>query len=175
MQQLRNLVSRSALVVGVVLTLSCNPVAANVVAAGQPIDGVQCQATEGVAMHIHPHLTILDHGKPIGIPEDVGRPLGASCLYWLHTHTPDGIVHIESPKAQTFTLGQFMDVWGQRLTRTEMAGAKAHKGDRIKVYLQGQPYAGDPRKIEFAQHLDIVIMVGPPYKLPAPFTAWNGN
>ena len=30
-------------------------------------------------------------------------------------------------------------------------------------------------KIEFTQHLDISVLVGPPYKMPAPFTAWNGN
>jgi hypothetical protein len=142
---------------------------------GQPVDGIPCQGMEGTAMHIHPHLTILDHGKPVVIPEDVGRPVTAPCLYWLHTHTPDGIVHVESPKAQTFTLGQFMDVWGQPLTKTNVAGAKVRPGEKIAVYVQGHPYTGDPRKIEFAQHLDIAILVGPPYKVPPPFTAWNGN
>jgi len=143
--------------------------------AGQPVDGIPCQAAEGVAMHIHPHLTILDHGKPIVIPEDVGRPLAAQCLYWLHTHTPDGIIHVESPKFMTFTLGQFMDVWGEPLSRTNVAGARPGKGEKIAVYVQGRPYAGDPRKIEFAQHLDIAILVGPPYRIPKPFTDWNGN
>jgi hypothetical protein len=142
---------------------------------GKPIDGVRCEAMEGSVMHIHPHLTILDHGKPVTIPEDVGRPLGVPCLYWLHTHTPDGIIHIESPIAQSFTLGQFMDVWGEPLGRTNVAGAKPRPGESVKVYVDGQLYAGDPRKIEFAQHLDIDILVGPPYKVPAPFTAWNGN
>lgn len=126
-------------------------------------------------MHIHPHLTILDHGKPVIIPEDVGRPIVAQCLYWLHTHTPDGIVHIESPTVKTFTLGQFMDVWGEPLTATDVAGAKLKKGEKMRVYVDGQPYTSAPRKIEFAQHLDVVILVGPPYKVPPPFTAWNGN
>lgn len=143
--------------------------------SGAPIDGIPCQGMEGSAMHIHPHLTILDHGTPVPIPEDVGRPLGAACLYWLHTHTPDGIIHVESPKFQVFTLGQFMDVWDQKLTKTDVAGAHLRKGEKIAVYVQGRPYTGDPRKIEFAQHLDIAILVGPPYKAPAPFAAWNGN
>ena len=149
--------------------------ASSAIPAGQPVDGIRCEASEGVAMHIHPHLTIVDHGKPIRIPEDVGRPLGARCLYWLHTHSPDGIVHIESPKVQTFTLGQFMDVWGEALTKADAAGAKPRKGETVRVYVQGRPYAGDPRNIEFTQHLDIVVIVGPPYRVPAPFTAWKGN
>jgi hypothetical protein len=143
--------------------------------AGQPVDGIPCQAAEGVAMHIHPHLTILNHGKPVVIPEDVGRPFTAQCLYWLHTHTPDGIIHVESPKFMMFTLGQFMDVWGQPLTKTNVAGAKPRPGEKIAVFVQGRPYTGDPRKIEFAQHLDIAILVGPPYTVPKPFTDWNGN
>ncbi len=142
---------------------------------GQPVDGIRCDAAEGVAMHIHPHLLILDHGKPVGIPEDVGRPLAAQCFYWLHTHTPDGIIHIESPTVRTFTLGQFFDVWGQRLGPHDVAGAKPRPGESIKVYVDGDPYRGDPRAIEFAQHLDIVILVGPPYRKPPPFTDWNGN
>ncbi|MFN2461110.1 MAG: hypothetical protein ABR591_10545 [Candidatus Velthaea sp.] len=143
--------------------------------SGAPIDGIPCQAMEFATMHIHPHLTVVDHGKPVPIPEDVGRPAFAQCLYWLHTHTPDGIIHIESPQVRAFTLGQFMDIWGEPLTRTNVAGAKPRKGETVKVYVQRRPYAGDPRKIEFAQHLDIDIVVGPPYPPPPPFTAWNGN
>jgi hypothetical protein len=145
------------------------------VPTGQPVDGIRCDSSEGVAMHIHPHLTILDHGKPVGIPEDIGRPLAAQCFYWLHTHTPDGIVHIESPTVREFTLGEFFDVWGQPLGPRNVAGAKPRPGERIKVYVDGQPYTGDPRKIEFAQHLDVAILVGPPYAKPPPFTQWNGN
>ena len=142
---------------------------------GQPVAGIHCDPAEGVAMHIHPHLTILNHGKLVPIPEDVGRPLAAQCFYWIHTHTPDGIIHVESPTVRPFTLGQFMAVWGQPLTPTDVAGARPKKGEAIRVYVDGQRYTGNPSKIEFAQHLDIDILVGPPYKLPPPFTAWNGN
>lgn len=142
---------------------------------GERVDGIRCDTAEGVALHIHPHLTILDHGKPVAIPEDVGRPLAGQCLYWLHTHTPDGIIHVESPALREFTLGEFFDIWDQPLKRTDVAGAKPRPGETVKVYVDGEPFAGDPRKIEFTQHLDIAILVGPPYTKPAPFTAWNGN
>jgi hypothetical protein len=142
---------------------------------GEPVDGIRCDTAEGVAMHIHPHLTILDHGRLVVIPEDVGRPIAGPCFYWLHTHTPDGIIHVESPSVREFTLGQFFDIWGQPLTRRNVAGAKPRPGERVDVYVDGDRYAGDPRKIEFAQHLDIAIIVGRPYTKPPPFTQWNGN
>ncbi len=142
---------------------------------GQPIDGIRCDTMEGSVLHIHQHLTILDHGKAVAIPPDVGRPLVAGCLYWIHTHTPDGIIHIEAPNFKSFTLGELFDVWGEPLGRTDVAGAKTKKGERVAVWVDGRPYAGDPRKIDLTNHLDMTIEVGPPYVKPAPFTAWNGN
>jgi len=151
------------------------PARAQGVPQGAPGDGIPCDTAEGALLHFHPHVAISDHGKPVVIPEDVGRPLATPCLYWIHTHTPDGIVHIESPRYRTFKLGEFFDIWAQPLSRTNVAGAKVRKGEKVMVWVAGRLYPGDPRKIELAQHLDIDIAVGPPYKRPAAFTAWNGN
>ena len=143
------------------------------VPTGATVDGIRCDVSEGVALHIHAHLTILDHGKAVGVPEDVGRPLAGQCFYWLHTHTPDGIIHIESPSAREFTLGQFFDIWGQPLGTHDVAGAKTRPGETVKIYVDGQSYTGNPRKIEFAQHLDVALVVGRPYTKPPPFTRWG--
>jgi len=145
------------------------------VPAGQPVDGIPCQQMEGTVEHIHQHVAIFDHGKPVRIPEDVGRPILGQCFYWIHTHTPDGIIHVEAPSFRTFTLGNFFDIWGQPLSATGAAGAKTKTNERVVVWVGGARYAGDPRKIELVQHLDVTIEVGPPYVKPAPFTAWNGN
>ena len=166
--------SRRATALFAALLVTVGPAAA-AVPSGERIDGITCDAAEGVALHIHPHLTIFDHGNPVTIPEDVGRPVAGTCLYWLHTHTPDGIIHVESPSAREFTLGEFFDIWGQPLGRANVAGAKPRSGERVKVFVDGDPYGGDPRKIEFAQHLDIAILVGPPYRRPPPFKKWNRN
>ncbi|MDQ6926783.1 MAG: hypothetical protein M3154_11180 [Candidatus Eremiobacteraeota bacterium] len=158
-----------------VAALASTDVARAAVPAGQTVDGIRCDRMEGALLHIHQHLAIRDHGKEIAVPDDVGRPFLAQCLYWLHTHTADGIIHIESPTYNTFTLGNFFDVWGQPLTKTGVAGAKPRKGERVAVWVDGHAYAGDPRKIELTQHLDVTIDVGPPYTKPAPFTDWKGN
>ena len=154
--------------------LSCGAAARAAVPAGQPVDGIRCDQMEGSLMHIHQHLTILDHGKRVTIPDDVGRPLVAQCFYWLHTHTPDGLIHVESPSFRTFTLGNFFDVWGQPLSKADVAGAKPKKTERVVTWVNGSRYAGDPRKIELVQHLDVTIEVGPPYRKPRPFADWNG-
>lgn len=145
------------------------------VPAGQPVDGIRCDQMEGSLLHIHQHLTILDHGRAVAVPDDVGRPIIGQCLYWLHTHTPDGIIHIESPMFHAFTLGNFFDIWGQPLGKNDVAGARPKKNERIVAWVNGTRYNGDPRKIELFQHSDITLEVGPPYTKPVPFTAWNGN
>jgi hypothetical protein len=137
------------------------------------INGISCDAQEGQRIHIHQHLVIFDHGKQVDIPRNVGQPLGRQCIYWLHTHTPDGIIHIEAPLDRSFTLSDFFNVWGQPLSRTEASSAKAAKGEKLKVWVDGEPYAGDPRLIKLKAHTDIVIEVGPPFPKPPRFTAWG--
>lgn len=129
---------------------------------------------EGTAYHIHAHLTVLNHGRAVAIPEDVGRPLFENCFYWLHTHTPDGIIHVESPVVRSFTLGDFFAIWGEPLTRTQAAEAKLRHGEKMTVWVNGRLYKGDPKSIVLAQHTDIVIDVGPPARKPAPFAGWQG-
>jgi len=154
---------------------SCPAPVGAAIPSGAPVHGIRCDQMEGALLHIHQHVTIRDHGKPVPIPDDVGRPLIGQCLYWIHTHTPDGIVHIESPNFRSFTLGEFFDVWGQPLSTGNVAGAKPRQGERVAVWVGGRPYTGDPRTIELLPHLDVTIEVGPPYVKPAPFTDWKGN
>ena len=140
---------------------------------GEPAGGISCDAMEGMRIHIHQHLVIFDHGKEIVIPPNVGQPAARRCLYWVHTHTPDGIVHIESPTERTFTLGDFFMIWGQPLSKTQASIAKADKGTSLKIWVNGKPYTGDPRKIPMTAHADIVIEAGPPFPKPPVFTNWK--
>lgn len=145
----------------------------SVASTGQPIAGISCDAQEGQRTHIHQHLVILDHGKPVDIPRNVGQSPEHRCLYWVHTHTPDGIIHIEAPNERSFTLSDFFKVWGQPLSRTQAASAQAAKGAKLKVWVDGKPFTGDPRAIKLAAHADIVIEAGPPFPKPPRFTAWG--
>ena len=142
--------------------------------AGEVVGGISCDAQEGQRIHIHQHLVIVDHGTPVPIPPNVGQPAGKRCIYWVHTHTPDGFIHIEAPQDRTFTLGDFFTVWGQPLSLQSAGPAQVKKREAMKVWVDGKAYAKDPRSIPLSAHADIVIQVGPPYARPARFTAWAG-
>ncbi len=135
------------------------------------IDGIRCDVGEMTANHYHAHLAIYNAGQPVAIPTDVGRP--ATCFYWLHTHAitgDDGVIHIEAPAGKTFTLGNFFDVWRQPLSSTNVAGLQVAKGQKLVVFVDGQPYTGDPRAIQLKAHELIVLEITPPQLPPPAFT-----
>jgi hypothetical protein len=161
-----------------VLALHVAPASAQspfLAANGRTVNGISCDAMEGQRLHIHQHIVIFDHGKQVPVPDNVGQPGGRDCIYWLHTHTPDGVIHIEAPKDRTFTLGDFFAIWGEPLNKEQAASAHAAKGATLHVWVNGKRYTADPAAIKLAAHTDIVIEAGPPYPTPPRFTAWNGR
>ena len=133
-----------------------------------PIDGVRCDRQEGAAEHIHADLQLFDRGRAVAVPAGVGIPQGSDCLYWLHTHSGDGFIHIESPVKRAFTLGTFFDIWGPDLSWTQAGGLTAPHGRRLTIWVNGNPWHGrDPRAIVLADHQTIVIQNGPPFAKPA--------
>jgi len=149
-------------------------------ATGEPVDGIQCQAGEQLAYHVHAHLAVyaLDRQKliPAGIgiapprqtqTQSDGTPyvLGGSCIYWLHSHTQDGVIHIESPTQQTYTLGQYFDIWKEPLGPRQVGPVQGV----VYAYVNGQRYGGDPRDIPLTPHAVIQLDVGTD-TAPQPFT-----
>jgi hypothetical protein len=144
---------------------------------GEPIDGIQCQGSEQVAYHIHAHLAIFVDGQVRQVPYGVGiaPPLqtsgsgadtfvtGGACFYWLHTHAADGIIHIESPTRNLYTLGQFFDLWGQPLASDRVGPATG----QVTVFVNNAPYTGDPRAVTLNSHDNIQLDVGTPVVPPS--------
>jgi hypothetical protein len=142
---------------------------------GSPVDGIQCLEAEQVLFHIHAHLTVFVSGAARQIPLGIGIPaaqisatpagpfVGAgSCFYWLHTHAADGIIHIESPVTRTYTLGDFFDVWGQKLGRAEVGPATGP----VTAFYDGRLFRGNPRDIPLSKHAQIQLDVGRPLVAP---------
>ena len=128
-----------------------------------PVDGITCDREEGIAQHVHAHLAIYDRGKAVTVPQGIGINSAAGCLYWLHTHTADGIIHIESPAPRVFTLGNFLDIWDHQITWKHPA-----------VWVDGRPWkGGDLRSIPLLDHERIVVQNGPPFVKP-PAVDWHG-
>ena len=133
-----------------------------------PIDGISCDRAEGSVEHIHAQLQLFNRGHKQPVPANIGISESANCLYWIHTHDSDGIIHIESPVKQTFTLGQFFDIWGPDLSWTKAGVAEAPHGGRLSIWVNGAPWHGhDPRDIVLRDHETIVIQNGPPFATPA--------
>jgi hypothetical protein len=135
---------------------------------GAPTDGVRCQNSEQSLFHIHAHLTIFVNGAARQIPAGVG--ITSSCLYWLHTHDADGIIHIESPVRRTFTLGQFFDEWGQPLSPDQAGPVSGH----VTALYDGKVYLGNPRDIPLNAHAQIQLEIGRPLIAPETITFPGG-
>jgi hypothetical protein len=133
---------------------------------GLPIDGIRCDFGEGAALHVHANLQMFDRGRKVIVPSNIGIPISVGCLYWLHTHAANGMIHIESPVNQLFTLGQFFDIWAVPLSRTQAASIKAPRGSALRFTVNGRAWTRDPRLIPLRNHETIVIQAGPPFVVP---------
>jgi hypothetical protein len=158
--------------------------------------GIPCDQLEHTQTHYHAALQIMYQGALIHLPSNIGivtdpQTGTVTCFYWLHVHAqnPDTI-HIESPANQTFTLGQFFDVWNtwsvangqpaQKLDATHVSTFTLTPEQKLVMYLDvqdgkgPQPYAGDPRAIVLKAHEVITLEVTPPDVTPPSFTFTSG-
>lgn len=130
--------------------------------------GLPALAAEGSVLHIHQHLDIFINGQALAIPPEIGVNEAAGFISPVHTHGPDAIIHVESPRVETFTLGQFFDVWGVRFTN-QCLGSYCSEGDRtLKVYINGDLYKDDPRQIKLKERQQIVVIYGRADESPKP-------
>lgn len=138
---------------------------------GTPVDGVRCAPIEQLTYHIHAHLQVYVNGQPRQLPGAIGLigPVGQQtpagpfygaqrCYYWLHTHTADGVIHIESPSARVYTLGDFFDEWHQPLSAHQVAGGSG----KVTAFVDGKPWTADVRAIPLSPRAQIQLDVGRP-------------
>jgi hypothetical protein len=135
---------------------------------GQTIDGIEGSSREMLKTHFHAHLSLFHRGEQIAVPYGIGivKPFKVergfvgegSGYYWLHTHDATGIIHIEAPDERPYTLGNFFDIWGQPLKSDNAAGLRG----KVRAYVDGKLYRGDPRSIVLKPHEQITLVVGEP-------------
>jgi len=87
------------------------PVADPVGGFGENVGAVSCDSGgHDAAYHIHSQLTIkLPDGTTAEVPPNIG--INEDCMYWLHTHEPDGQLHVEAPDETLATLADFLEIW----------------------------------------------------------------
>jgi hypothetical protein len=145
------------------------------------INGISCDALESTVVHNHVHLAIFVNGQeeqiPLGI--GIGQPWqvadsnegpfveDGACFYWIHTHTEDGIVHIESPVRRRFTLGDFFAIWQVPLNENQIGPAQGP----VITYVNGQRSSTAPQEVPLLPHERIQLDIGgdvPPYQFDFP-------
>lgn len=150
---------------------------------GATVDGIRCQANEQVAYHIHAHLQVYFDGLPRALPGGIGiispvpqqTPAGSffsasQCYYWLHTHTTDGVIHVESPSQRIYTLGDFFDEWRQPLSSDRIANLQG----RVQAIVNGKLWTKSPRDIPLVPHAQIQLSIGQPAPPYEPIS-WSGT
>lgn len=150
---------------------------------------IPCDTLEHTQVHYHVGIQVVLHGTPetqfltpgAGIQ---GGETAPTCYYWLHVHSANAnTIHIESPAADTFTLGDWFKVWDtwstynngphEKLSSTQVGQYKLQTGDDMTVYVDlndgkgPQLYEGDPNKIPLKAHEVITIVIGPPDLQPS--------
>ena len=116
------------------------------------INGISCDTLEGTIVHIHMHLAIFVNGQEQPIPHGIriGQPWqvsdsdegpfveDGSCFYWIHTHTDDGIVHIESPLPPVHARGFLCNLADAAERQPGRSGARTGHPVRQRTEVQRQ-------------------------------------
>lgn len=152
--------------------------------AGTPVDGMTCRRNMAATdpYHVHVHVSIFVNGQQERLPAGAGIvPPRASvqvpggtfvdagssdCLYWLHVHADDGIIHVEAPQQENFVLGQFFDIWGQPLGPDQVGPARGP----VVAFDNGKQFTGNPRDIPLTSQSVIQLDVGTPVVAFRPMT-----
>jgi hypothetical protein len=162
-----------AVLVSFVVRQSQSPTRTTANAAYPPTDSISCDTNEHADIHIHAHITMYINGQRVPVPGTIGIAPDSSCLYWLHTHSNDGVIHIEAPAGQSFILGNFLDIWGKRYLKL----GYPNRLDQTKgwqVYVDGKPFAGDFHTIPLHSHALITLAYHSPAVPPDTNYHWNG-
>ncbi len=136
---------------------------------------------EYLTFHVHAKLDVFVDGHPVEIPAGIGieitdpavvdfgtgyggipmKGCDQVCISPLHTHDPDGLVHIEAPSETRFTLGQFFAELGIRLDASCVAEF-CTPDVPVAVFIDGQQQSGNPADIVLGDRQEITIVIGTP-------------
>jgi hypothetical protein len=120
----------------------------------------------GSAIHIHSLLHVYVHGQEEPLATNIG--VSNQELAPLHTHDSSGIIHVESADRRSFDLGEFLDVWGVRLSQSCLGGYCVGGKDKLQAFVDGKRWTGRLGDIPLKDHEVIVLAFGTNGELPEP-------
>jgi hypothetical protein len=110
------------------------------------------------------------HGQSQPIPTEIGidRSDAEPYVASLHTHEGSGTVHMESSVSRTFTLGEFFDIWGVRLSPSCMGAYCNDDINELRVFVEGEEATTSIRDVALNDQQVVVITYGTPDEVPDP-------
>ncbi len=111
---------------------------------------------ETLTEHIHQHLDLYVNGKKVALPAFVGFLPDGSALTSIHTHSTDGVIHVESPDNRPYSLGQLFGEWGVWLGPNRVGDYKG----KLQWWVNGKKQTGNPAAQRLTSHELISIVLG---------------
>lgn len=122
--------------------------------------GLPVLTSEGTTLHTHQHLDIYINGNKYAVPADIGINENQGIISPIHTHDASGIIHVESPDVQNFTLGQFFDIWGVKFDDNCIGGYCNTADKSLTIIDNGKYVQNNFRNIILEQHDIITVIYG---------------
>lgn len=88
--------------------------------------------------HAHALLSVFRNGEQVPVPADLGYDETGRHSS-LHTHTPDGVIHMEADDPYPYTVAHVMTTWGVAFSSTRLGGDLNADGKQVHVYVNGKP------------------------------------
>ena len=143
--------------------LSSAAPASSVPVLGEPIGGIECdRGGHDDAYHIHSFLRVKVDSRLVVPPANIG--ITDTCMYWVHTHDTDGVIHVEAPAEVEATLGHFLAIWTATYpddptlaAAQDAVRAGAVTVDGVRPVAGEGGYGGDPRTLALTDGAAFVL------------------
>lgn len=106
-------------------------------------------------IHYHAQLNIIQDGKEITIPANIG--IIDDCIHPIHTHDTTGRLHFDYVKPVPFTLGDFFDMQGLIFTDNQIGVIKTTDGYKINLSINGKAIKNNYRSVVIKDKDKILI------------------
>lgn len=106
------------------------------------VEGLGFPPVGDESYHAHALLSVYRDGEQVPVPADLGYDeRGAHSS--LHTHTPDGVIHMEADDPYPYTLAHVMTTWGVTFDADTLGGDTASGDKKVHVFVNGEAAGPD--------------------------------
>lgn len=109
--------------------------------------------------HKHAQMRVFVDGLLVPVPAGIGLDNKRKVFSSLHTHESTGVLHQESDKPFTATIGDVFAIWGVTFGPGQIGSLRNGDGRELRVYVAGQRIA-DPAAHVIKPNDNIVVSFG---------------